>query len=44
MAKKPQTRTVGRDARTGQFIPVSTARTRPSTTIVQRIPVPKKGK
>jgi hypothetical protein len=41
---KKQTREIGRDAGTGKFIPVSDARRRPSTTIVQRIPVPKKTK
>jgi hypothetical protein len=44
MTKKSPTRQIGRDARTGQFIPVSTAVARPNTTIVQRIPIPKKGK
>ena len=43
MAKK-QTRTIGRDAGNGQFIPVKTAIARPATTIVQRIPLPKKGR
>lgn len=44
MAKRTATRQIGRDASTGQFIPVSDARRRPSTTVVERIPVPKKGK
>jgi hypothetical protein len=30
----------GRDARTGQFIPVAEARQRPSTTTVERVPKP----
>ena len=32
MAKSTQ---IGRDARTGRFIPVSTARRHPSTTVVE---------
>lgn len=39
-----KTRSIGRDAGTGKFIPVKTAISRPNTAIVQRIPVPKKGK
>lgn len=34
----------GRDAKTGEFIPVSEARQRPSTTVVERVPLPGKGK
>ena len=30
----------GRDSKTGQFIPVATARSRPTTTEVQRVPKP----
>jgi hypothetical protein len=41
MSKK-DSRQVGRDAKTGQFIPVSEARRRPSTTVVERIPKPPK--
>ena len=40
MARKksaPRTQKIGRDAKTGRFIPVSTARKRPATTIVQTI-------
>jgi hypothetical protein len=37
-----KTRTVGRDARNGQFIPVKVARRRKATAIVQRIRVAKK--
>jgi hypothetical protein len=33
----------GRDAKTGQFIPVKEARERPSTTVVERVPKPGKG-
>ena len=33
----------GRDSRTGQFIPVKDARSRPSTTTVERVPKPGKG-
>jgi len=45
MAKKEQTSTLkGRDARTGQFIPVEKARERPNTTVVERVPLPGKGK
>lgn len=32
------TRKIGRDARTGEFIPVKEAERRPSTTTVERIP------
>lgn len=42
MAKK--TRLAGRDATSGQFIPVADARRRPGSTVVERLPVPKKGK
>lgn len=44
MARKDQTSTLkGRDARSGQFIPVEEARKRPSTTVVERVPLPGKG-
>jgi hypothetical protein len=33
----------GRDARTGQFIPVKDARQRPNTTTVERVPKSGKG-
>jgi len=33
----------GRDASTGKFIPVEEARQRPSTTVVERVPLPGKG-
>lgn len=44
MSKKSKTRSIGRDAATGQFIPVDDARKRPNTTVVERISLPKKGK
>lgn len=34
----------GRDAGTGRFIPVEEARRRPDTTVVERVPLPGKGK
>lgn len=34
----------GRDARNGQFIPVDKARKDPSRTVVERVPLPGKGK
>lgn len=43
-SKKPQATLKGRDARTGQFIPVEEARRRPSTTVVERVPLPGKAK
>jgi hypothetical protein len=42
--KKPETSLKGRDARSGQFIPVKEARQRPSTTVVERVPLPGKGR
>lgn len=33
----------GRDAKTGQWIPVKEARRRPNTTVVERVPKPGKG-
>lgn len=35
------TRQIGRDARTGQIIPVREAQRRPSTTVVETVPVRK---
>lgn len=35
---------IGRDAKTGQFIPVKEAERRPKTTVVETIKTPKKGK
>jgi hypothetical protein len=45
MAKKKVSK-AGRDARTGQFIPISEAKRRPSTTVVETIkrPAPPKKK
>jgi hypothetical protein len=37
-----KTRKAGRDARTGQFIPVNEARRRPSTAVVETIKKPEK--
>lgn len=37
MTKKPTTFKVGRDAKTGEFIPVKEAKRRPSTTVVETI-------
>ncbi len=42
--KKRETSLKGRDARTGQFIPVPDARRRPGTTVVERVPLPGKGR
>lgn len=36
---KPKTTPRGRDAKSGQFIPVREAQRRPSTTVVERVPV-----
>lgn len=41
--KKP-TRKIGRDAETGQFIPVDEAKRRKKTAVVETIKVPKKKK
>jgi hypothetical protein len=35
-------RKIGRDAKTGEFIPVNEAKKRPNTTTVETIPAPKK--
>ncbi len=37
MAKKSKTFEIGRDAKTGEFIPVKEAKRRPSTTVVETI-------
>lgn len=42
--KAPETSLKGRDAKTGLFIPVSEARQRPNTTVVERVPLPGKGR
>lgn len=38
----PKDRKIGRDAKTGEFIPVSEAKKRPNTTVVETIPSSKK--
>ena len=40
--RKYNTRKIGRDARTGKFIPVKEANKRKSTTVVETIKIPKK--
>lgn len=40
MTTKSKTVTRGRDAKSGQFIPVEEARKRPNTTVVERVPKP----
>lgn len=42
--KKRETSLRGRDARTGEFIPVKEAKNRPNTTTVERVPLPGKGR
>lgn len=37
---KKKTRPIGRDSRTGEFIPVKKARKRPATTQVEELPLP----
>lgn len=46
MAPKPPSGKIGRDARTGQYIPVREAQRRPSTTVIEtrKPPTPPKGK
>lgn len=41
MASKKQTQ-IGRDAKNGQYIPVSEARRRPSTTVIETVKPKKK--
>jgi hypothetical protein len=41
--KKPESRIGGRDARTGQSIPVEETRRRPDTTVRERVPLPGHG-
>lgn len=43
MGKERESTLKGRDARTGQFIPVKEARERPNTTVVERVALPGKG-
>ena len=40
MSKESKTSLRGRDAKTGEFIPVEEARQRPNTTTVERVPKP----
>ena len=40
--KKSNTFKIGRDAKTGEFIPVKEAQRRPKTTVVETIKKPKK--
>jgi hypothetical protein len=42
MTRRSSTRKIGRDARTGEFIPVKEAQRRKSTTVVETIKVGKK--
>ena len=42
--KKPETRLEGRSAKTGQFESVEKARKHPSTSVVERVPLPGKGR
>ena len=42
--KAPETSLRGRDAKTGEFIPVKEARQRPASTVVERVPLPGKGR
>ena len=43
MPNERKTFDVGRDSKTGEFIPVKEAERRPSTTTVERIPKPGRG-
>jgi hypothetical protein len=38
MSKGRKTFDVGRDSRTGHFIPVEEAKKRPNTTVIERVP------
>lgn len=40
MSNESKTSLRGRDAKTGEFIPVKEARARPNTTTVERVPKP----
>lgn len=44
MAKERESSLKGRDAKTGQFMSVEDARKRPDTTVVERVPLPGKGR
>ncbi|MBU1320531.1 MAG: hypothetical protein KKG33_04460 [candidate division Zixibacteria bacterium] len=43
-SKQRQSVQRGRDARSGRFIPVDRARRDPDHTVVERVPLPRKGK
>lgn len=40
MSKERKTFDIGRDSRSGRFIPVEQAQRRPSSTVVERVPKP----
>lgn len=42
--KEPETSLRGREADNGRFITVEEARSRPKTTVVERVPLPGKGR
>ncbi len=45
MAKsKPETRLEGRNAKTGRFESIAKARSHPNTSVVERVPLPGKGR
>jgi hypothetical protein len=44
MAKQGATHKIGRDAKTGEFVPVKEAERRPATTVVETIKNPTKKK
>jgi hypothetical protein len=43
MSKRGSSSLRGRDAKTGEFVPVSEARARPATTMIERVPKPGQG-
>lgn len=43
-SKKPETRLEGRNANTGKFESVAQARRHPNTSVVERVPLPGKGR
>ena len=40
--KKAKTTSIGRDARSGEFVPLKETKRRPATTTVEKLPKPKK--
>lgn len=42
-SKDPKTHLAGRDARTGQFVPLEQTYSRPATTVRERVPNPGRG-